>query len=977
MKKILIALFLATLACFSVAGIGCKDSETSQGEQSSSSQNSTENKEDEQSIVITDKPTDNLMSVGDSCTLGYTVSPEDDSAEVEWKSMDEAVASVSATGELKALSAGSTIISVTIKGTSVSDQFALTVEEPFVENNATAIAIENAPTEVVRAGASAFTLTAAVTAADESLPCTDDYVWSSSNPSVATVSEAGLVTPLKVGTTTVKVAVIGKTDTLFDEFTLNVYPQVPADGTYTDTLVGAELGDASGAMTVKSLDSDILYGGTRYPSVSLSTDTAEGYEGSLLISGTDLRNWDRTYFELKYDDILDAEKEYVISLSVTLTDTADIEILKTAKWVLCWWDTERTASLSEHDSESGECTCISCVPQSGYTEGVLSQVGEEYVFTLKVDKPIRGVSFGLYQSSGENTSYTLRLNSIKFIEYVEVDGIEITKDGEVVDGALEVDVKDEGEAPWTLNLGHKVGNTPSPYEVVWESSNENVATVEDGVVTLLKTGNVDISVRVKGQSAEQTVSLTVKNSSIVNLVEEINVTAPETMKVGQTQEIVIETLPTDCTDSLIFEYTEQDVVKVEQTADGYQLVALKEGSTSVTVFVDGVDDVEKTFQVTVSGDVDIDGGVQTETFQRGKVIDNYYAGPFVSVGSRSTSSTMNEATVNENGFVWSAATMGDARIMFGYNRYNELDFTGDKKYVIRVALTTPEDYPSAGYIMVYGFKTEACDSYKVANAGTDAIVTSEGGSTARKVLGGKNMTTYFDFLLDGSQSSEFFIAYHSASNAGKVGMTASVLVSKVEIIDLSVYQTAAVTETFEEDTVSVSGLSYTGENFDITAAAGDTMSIQNHPAPQLSMYTSGKGLYWVSPRVWQEGLTTNDEGSAVTHNAKIIFKYKGEFTADGSYRIRIPLYMKANTLDQVKTTSVKLFYATAGTYSEVLLETKVMGWGQTTSVFEVVIPANSNWDGQLVMRMYNSAITANSASSKMLCYFDGLSVEAV
>ena len=304
-----------------------------------------------------------------------------------------------------------------------------------------------------------------------------------------------------------------------------------------------------------------------------------------------------------------------------------------------------------------------------------------------------------------------------------------------------------------------------------------------------------------------------------------------------------------------------------------------------------------------------------------------------------------------------------------------MDFTGDKKYVIRVALTTPENYPSAGYIMVYGFKAEACDSYKVANAGTDAIITSEGGSTARKVLGGKNMTTYFDFLLDGSQSSEFFIAYHSASNADKVGMTASVLVSKVEIIDLSAYQSAAETETFEAETVSVNGLSYTGEIFDITAAAGDTMSVQNHPAPQLSMHTSGKALYWVSPRVWKKGLTTNDEGTAVTHNAKIIFTYKGEFDANGSYRIRIPLYMKANTEDQVKTTSVETYYGTAGTYSEKLLDTKTIGWTRTLTMIEVIIPANSNWNRQLVMRMYNSAITANNAGSKMLCYFDGLSVE--
>ena len=369
------------------------------------------------------------------------------------------------------------------------------------------------------------------------------------------------------------------------------------------------------------------------------------------------------------------------------------------------------------------------------------------------------------------------------------------------------------------------------------------------------------------------------------------------------------------------------------------------------------------------------GFMEAETFTKGEVIaeEKYYQGPVVNVGSRADGSTLNEATVTENGFRWNAWTLGNARVMFRYNNYENL--SAGKQYVARVAVTTTENYPDAGYIMVYGFKTEACDSYKIANAGTDAIITTEEGSTARKIVAGKNKATYFDFVMDGTKSSEFFIAYHSASNTDKVGMTAELFIKEIQIIDMSEYEELGVLETFEEESVSVNGLSYTGENFDITAAAGDTMSVQNHPAPQLSMHTSGKALYWVSPRVWKKGLTTNDEGTAVTHNAKIIFTYKGEFDANGSYRIRIPLYMKANTEDQVKTTSVETYYGTAGTYSEKLLDTKTIGWTRTLTMIEVIIPANSNWNRQLVMRMYNSAITANNAGSKMLCYFDGLSVE--
>ena len=992
MKKLLFLFSLMMCATMVCTAVGCSDDkESSSASDASSSvdsflENSADGSADSsvdgsdsvaKSIAITGQPANATLEKGESCMLGYTLSPEGVSLEVQWQSSNPEVASVSNAGELSALSAGETIISVTVKGTAIKDQFALSVEEPVIPNPATALEIVGVPEATVRVGATPFNLTVNATLEDSSLPCTDTYVWTSNNTAVATVNEHGQVTPLKVGSATIKVAVVGNTEQVFDEYVLNVYPQIPADGVYVDTLKNVSIGDAFGAMTVDTLDADILYGGTRYQGVSHSLDTTEGYEGSLLVSGGDLRNYDRTFFELKYDDILDSEKEYVISASVTLVNTENIEVLKTAQWMLCWWDTDRTSALSAHDATGESCTCMSCVPQSGYAVSAFEQIGDELIITIKTDKPIRGLSFGLMQSEGANTNYVVRFNYIKFIEYAEVEGLEITKDGEAVGADLAFDVKDLGETPWTLTLGHQVSNTPSPYDLVWESSNESVATVENGVVTILKTGLTEISVRVKGESASAAVSLTVKDSSIVNVVEEINViNVPETMKVGQIQAIEIETKPMDCTEfGLVFEYTQPDVIKVEQTAEGYQLVALKEGTSDITVFVDGIEDVDKTFTVTVSGDVDIQGAVQTETFQRGKVMETYYEGPFVNVGSRANSSTMNAVTVNEDGFVWSSATTGDGRIMFRYNGYDGLDFTGGKKYAIRVALTTPANYPDAGYIMVYGFKAEACDSYKIANAGTDKIVTSEGGSTARKVLGGKNMTTYFDFILDGTQSSEFFIAYHSASNSGKVGMTADVTVSKVEIIDLSAYEALGATETFEEDTVSVSGLSYTGTNFDVIAAAGDMMSIANHPAPQLSMYTSGKGLYWVSPRVWKEGLQTNDEGNEVTHNAKLVFTYKGEYDADGSYRIRIPLYMKANTPDQVKTTKVKLFYATAGTYSEKLLETKTIGWTQTASVFEVVIPAGSNWNGQLVMRMYNDEITANSAGSKMLCYFDGVSLE--
>ncbi|MBQ8394372.1 MAG: hypothetical protein IJX49_02240 [Clostridia bacterium] len=393
----------------------------------------------------------------------------------------------------------------------------------------------------------------------------------------------------------------------------------------------------------------------------------------------------------------------------------------------------------------------------------------------------------------------------------------------------------------------------------------------------------------------------------------------------------------------------------------------------------------------VTGDVTYtpkfaDGSVlAVETFTDGRLMDqngvSYYQGEALNAGAQLDKYTMSSMNLDgDRGLIWSvASTLGQERISFRYNGYAQLDFTGGKQYAARVGLTTPENFSETGYITVYGYKSQATDSYKVAGTSNDVFVTGEKGSTGRKMLGGQNQTTYYDFILNGAYSSEFFIMFHADSNVGKAEISAEIAVSSVEIIDLSTHQPPTATETFEDGgSLNTDNWIYTGTHFNVAAAAADTMSVTALPAPQFSIYTENNGLYWVSKRVWKKGLTVNDEGDQVTHNAKLVITYKDAFDRNGAYSVRIPLYMQANDLEQVKTTSVELSYSTGSidedTYKENWIQTKFMGWGQSLAVFEVTIPADSDWNGGLILRLYNEAITANSASSKMLCYLDGVSV---
>ena len=85
------------------------------------------------------------------------------------------------------------------------------------------------------------------------------------------------------------------------------------------------------------------------------------------------------------------------------------------------------------------------------------------------------------------------------------------------------------------------------------------------------------------------------------------------------------------------------------------------------------------------------------------------------------------------------------------------------------------------------------------------------------------------------------------------------------------------------------------------------------------------------------------------------------------------MFMTANDQNLVKTTTVEVYYVSASG-SEKSLVTKTVGWANTLTVLEGEIPAD-DWNGQIVIRFFNDEITKNSQGSKMLTYFDGVSLK--
>ena len=130
-------------------------------------------------------PSSVTLTVGELLSMKVNVTPQDATfTAVEWTSGNEAVAQINKAGTLKAIAPGSTTITATVDG--VSGTCSVTVTE-----NVTPVSgIKLSPTSLTIGLGDTETLTATVEPADAA---NKNVVWSSSDPSVATV-EGGVVT---------------------------------------------------------------------------------------------------------------------------------------------------------------------------------------------------------------------------------------------------------------------------------------------------------------------------------------------------------------------------------------------------------------------------------------------------------------------------------------------------------------------------------------------------------------------------------------------------------------------------------------------------------------------------------------------------------------------------------------------------------------------------------------------------------------
>ena len=136
--------------------------------------------------------------------------------------------------------------------------------------------------------------------------------------------------------------------------------------------------------------------------------------------------------------------------------------------------------------------------------------------------------------------------------------------------------------------------TTGDTEIVWTSSDEEVATVEDGVVTALKEGTTTITAEVDGVKA--TCEITVEEIPLEGIaIEEQNVS----LNVGEEKDLHVLFNPENTTDDKTVVWTSSDESVITISEDG-KVKALKAGKATITATVG---DKTATTEITVNEEV--------------------------------------------------------------------------------------------------------------------------------------------------------------------------------------------------------------------------------------------------------------------------------------------------------------------------------------------------------------------------------------
>lgn len=163
------------------------------------------------------------------------------------------------------------------------------------------------------------------------------------------------------------------------------------------------------------------------------------------------------------------------------------------------------------------------------------------------------------------------------------------------------------KAHQTLQLEAKVYPEGADKNVLWSTSDEKVATVNDnGLVTGVSKGNVNIIAKSKvNQEISQKFALIVEyGEAIVVPAESISISSPNnatSLKAGETLELTASVLPKEASQSVLWTSSDETVAKVTRGV----VKGIKEGSVTITASPKNYENIKASINLTIEKNDDV------------------------------------------------------------------------------------------------------------------------------------------------------------------------------------------------------------------------------------------------------------------------------------------------------------------------------------------------------------------------------------
>ncbi|MBQ6497958.1 MAG: Ig-like domain-containing protein [Bacilli bacterium] len=477
---------------------------------------------------ITLDKTEMTLVVGESDFLGFTYEPSEAAIFASYTSSNPSVATADPSGEIVAVSPGTAIVTVSSGNVSATCTVTVVPQLTGIELNKATLTLTEGESE---------TLVVSPIPSGANVP---PAVWTSSDPSVFTADETGLIVANHPGTATLTVSVGNNISTTCTVTVLS--SEVQATGiTLNKTTLTLEEGD------IETLVATVIPANATNKTVTWTSNDPS-------IASVDSNGLVTAREDGTATIIARTNNGFTATCEVTVLDyisVRDIELNKTA------------ITLEVNETETLVATIT---PDDATDQTIRWSSSNENVATVE-DGTVTAVGAG---------TATITVTSINGLEatcqvtvpepYIEVEGITLSE--------TELDLE-EGETA-TLSATITPSNATNK-AVEWTSSNENVATVEDGVVTAVSAGTVIITATTVN-GLEATCQVTVSEAYVA--VEEITLNKTTlTLEEGATETLTATITPSNATDKEVrWTSSNEDVVTV---ANGL-VTAINEGTATIT-----------------------------------------------------------------------------------------------------------------------------------------------------------------------------------------------------------------------------------------------------------------------------------------------------------------------------------------------------------------------------------------------------------